>query len=158
MKKNVLDILIHLTQDTSFEDDPSDHGQESLENMLTDAGFKQGDISKAFRWLDDLDYQTSQQVPIVTAPASVRCFAAAEKNLLDVNCRNYLLNLANTGILSANSFEIVMDRVIALAEYDITLNQLEWVVLIVLSNQNHEQAAFERLKSIAFTQESIHLN
>ena len=158
MKENILDVLIYLIQNASLEDDQSGYDQESLKNMLADAGFEQGDISRAFRWLNDLDYQISQQATVVTAPASIRCFAEAENNLLDVHCRNYLLNLVNTGILSIDSFELVMDRVIALAEYEITLDQLEWVVLVVLSNQNHEKEAFERLKSIVFTQESIPLN
>ncbi len=38
-----------------------------------------------------------------------------------------------------------MNRFIALVEYDITLDQLEWVVLAVLLNQSHEQVAFEGL-------------
>lgn len=158
MKENVLDVLIYLIQNASLEDDPVTYDQESLKTMLEDAGFAQGDISEAFRWLDDLDYQISQQAQIEPATTSIRCFAEAETNLLDVNCQNYLLNLVNTGILSANSFELVMDRVVALAEYEITLDQLEWVVLVVLSNQSHEQAAFERLEAMAFTQESIPLN
>lgn len=158
MKENVLDVLIYLIQNASLDDDPAAYDQDSLKTMLEDAGFAQGDISEAFRWLDDLDYQISQQATIEPAASSVRCFATAETNLLDVNCQNYLLNLVNTGILSANSFELVMDRVIALAEYEITLDQLEWVVLVVLSNQSNEQAAFERLEAMAFTQESIPLN
>lgn len=158
MKENVLDVLIYLIQNASLEEDSYAYDQDTLKSMLVDAGFEQGEISEAFRWLDDLDQQISEQSQIQFNPTSTRCFAEAEKNLLDVHCRNYLLGLTNTGLLSINSFELVMDRVIALAEHEISLDQLEWIVLVVLSNQSHEQAAFERLEAMAFSQESAPLN
>lgn len=158
MKENVLDVLIYLIQNASLEEDSTAHDQESLRSMLMDAGFEQGEIQNAFRWLDDLDYQISQQATIEPSTKTVRCFAEAETDVLDTHCQDYLLGLVNHGILSANSFELVMDRVIALSEDEISLDQLEWIVLVVLSNQANEQAAFERLEAMAFSQGSLPLN
>lgn len=53
------------------------------------------------------------------------------QTLVCSDCGNHLINLVSTGILSLNSFEPVMNRFIALVEYDSTLGQLEWMVLAV---------------------------
>lgn len=158
MKENVLDVLMYLIQNASLEEDSASDDQESLKDMLVSAGFEQHEIHQAFRWLDDLDQQISQQAIIKPADTAIRCFAQAEINLLDLRCRDYLLGLVNNGILSSNSFELVMDRVFALSEQEITLDQLEWIVLVVLSNLANEQTAFERLEAMVFSQQSIPFN
>jgi len=158
MKENVIDILMYLLQNASIEEDTVQQDQESLKALLMDAGFANGEIHEAFRWLDDLGNQISQQTPIKQAKHSVRCFSATEEALLDTECRNYLLGLANTGILTANSFELVIDRLLALGSEDIDLSQLEWVVLIVLSNQSDQQEAFQRLEAMRFHEPNSLLN
>lgn len=158
MKENVLDILMYLLQNAPLEDEPAIHDQESLKSMLVEAGFANREIHEAFRWLDELDTQINHQARIEPARGSTRCFSTVEQDLLDMQCRNYLLGLVNSGILSANSFELVLDRVLALEEYQISLDQLEWVVLVVLSNQSGEQAALERLEAITFSEQTLLLN
>lgn len=158
MKENVLDVLMYLLQNAPLEDEPVTHNQESLKSLLVEAGFANGEIHEAFKWLDDLGAQIKQQDRIESGGKTTRCFAPAEEDLLDIQCRNYLLGLVNNGILSANSFELVMDRVLALAEHEISLDELEWVVLVVLSNQSDEQAALERLEAMAFNEQASPLN
>ena len=158
MKENVLDVLMYLLQNVPLEDEPVSHDHEALRSMLLEAGFENGEIREAFRWLDDLDTQISEQARIEPGPLAVRCFAMAEEERLDTPCRDYLLGLVNTGILSANSFELVMDRVIALVEQEVSLDQLEWIVLVVLSNQSEERAALERLEALAFSEQATPLN
>lgn len=158
MKENVLDVLMYLLQNAPLVDEPVAHNQESLKSLLVHAGFTHGEIHEAFRWLDDLSTQISQQVRIEAGSQTTRCFAQVEEDLLDMQCRNYLLGLVNSGILSANSFELVMGRVLALAEHEISLDELEWVVLVVLSNQSDEQTALERLEALAFDEPVSLLN
>lgn len=158
MKENVLDVLIYLLQNVPLEDEPAVRDHEALRSMLLEAGFDNGEIHEAFRWLDDLDAQICEQGRIEPGIKAIRCFAAAEEALLDTPCRDYLLGLVNSGILSANSFELVMDRVMALDEQQISLDELEWIVLVVLSNQSEEKAALERLELLAFSEQGIPLN
>jgi len=158
MKENVIDVLMYLLQSASMEEEAVQHDHETLKTLLMDAGFANGEIHEAFRWLDELGTQISQQTPIKPASLSSRCFSNAEEAMLDTSCRNYLLGLANTGILTPNSFELVIDRLYALGADDIDLDQLEWVVLIVLSNQSDQQTAFQRLEAMTFHEPSSRLN
>jgi Smg protein len=158
MKENVIDILMYLLQNASMEEEAVEHDQETLKALLQDAGYANGEIHEAFRWLDDLGSQISQQLAIKQADHSFRCFSATEESLLDTHCRDYLLGLVNTGILTPNSFELVIDRLLALGSDDIDLSQLEWVVLIVLSNQSDQQEAFQRLEAMRFHEPNSRLN
>jgi Smg protein len=158
MKENVIDVLMYLLQNASVEEDTMRQDHESLKVLLQDAGFASGEIHEAFRWLDDLGTQISRQVPIKHAKKSLRHFSATEETLLDLECRNYLLGLFNSGILTANSFELVIDRLMALGTNEIDLSELEWVVLIVLSNQSDEQEAYLRLEAMTFYEPDARLN
>ena len=158
MKENVIDILMYLLQSAPMTQDAERHDHEALTTLLMDAGFGDTEIDEAFRWLDDLDAQISQQPPITQATHSIRCFSAIEESILDTNCRNYLLGLVNTGILIPNSFELVIDRILALASDEIGLGHLEWIVLIVLSNQTDQQEAFQRLEAMRFHDLNSRLN
>lgn len=158
MKENVLDVLMYLLQNVPLEDEPEIQDQEALRSLLLEAGFDNNRIHEAFRWLDDLDSQIASQARIDTDRHTVRCFSAVEENMLDLACRDYLLGLVNNGILSTNSFELVMDRILALRDHDISLDQLEWIVLVVLSNQSDEQAALQRLEALTFSEHVYPLN
>lgn len=158
MKENVIDILMYILQNASSEDEAFQQDHEALKSMLLDAGFGSSQIHEAFRWLDDLGTQITEQVPVEPTNHSIRHFSTTEKTILDIECQNYMLGLANAGILSSNSFELVVDRLLALDTDSVDLDQLEWIVLIVLSNQSHEQAAFERLETMRFQEANILLN
>ena len=158
MKENVIDVLMYILQNASIEEDSAQQGHESLKSLLMDAGFAKGEIHEAFRWLDDLGTQIAQQADIRHADRSTRCFSPVEEALLDTESRNYLLTLFNSGILTSNSFELVIDRLLALGMDDIDIDQLEWVVLIVLSNQVDEQEAFHRLEAMKFYEPDSRLN
>ena len=158
MKENVIDVLMYILEHAVTEEDTEHHDQESLKSMLMDAGFAQLEIHEAFRWLDDLDTQISQQPGIQHGQLAIRHFSVTEKSILDTECQNYLLGLLNAGILSHNSFELVIDRLIALQISNIGLDHLEWIVLIVLSNQTDEMAAFQRLETLRFQEPNSYLN
>ncbi|TNG01808.1 MAG: DUF494 domain-containing protein [Gammaproteobacteria bacterium] len=158
MKENILDVLMYLLQNAPIDEEIAAHDQESLQHMLIKAGFEKRNIHQAFRWLEDLDLQISNQQRIEHNNPAARCFSGREKQLLDVQCRDYLLRLVNNGILSLNSFELVMDRVLALSGQEVSLDQLEWIILVVLSNQSEEQAAFDRMEAMLFSDYPVHLH
>lgn len=158
MKENVINILMYILQNASIEENTSLHDQDSIKAMLVDAGFATNEINEAFSWLDDLGTQIEHQAPIEPDMRSFRHFSDVEKGLLDLEGQNYLISLVNSGVLSGNSFELVMDRLVALGTNDIDLDQLEWIVLIVLSNQTDELAALERLETMRFYEPSSYLN
>ncbi len=64
--------------------------------------------------------------------------------------RGYLLDLENLGILSAQQREVVIDRLLALEADDIDIEQLKWVVLMVLFSQPGQENAYQRMEDLVF--------
>ena len=62
-------------------------------------------------------------------------FDALEQARLDTDCRGFLVHLEQVGILSPTQRELVIDRLMALDGDDIDIEQLKWVVLMVLFSQ-----------------------
>ncbi|MGD9390183.1 MAG: DUF494 family protein, partial [Thioalkalispiraceae bacterium] len=60
------------------------------------------------------------------------------------------LFLEQTGVLDHNTRELVIDRVMALEADEIDMEQLKWVVLMVLFNQPGREAAFAWMEDLVF--------
>ena len=58
--------------------------------------------------------------------------------------------LEHNGILDGVQRELVVDRVMALDQEEIDLDDLKWVVLMVLFNQPGQEAAFAWMESHMF--------
>lgn len=146
MKENVFDVLIYLFEnyiedDTNLVSDP-----DVIRTELLEAGFPQTEINKAFHWLESL---AQQPTVTITAPAC-RIYCDRELAKLDVDCRGFLLFLEQCGILNFTCRELVIDRVMALEEDAISLEDLKWVVLLVLFSQPEEEAAFARMEDLVY--------
>jgi len=81
---------------------------------------------------------------------AVRVFSGSEQIRLDTDVRGYLLHLENLGILSAQQREVVIDRLLALEADDIDIEQLKWVVLMVLFSQPGQENAYQRMEDLVF--------
>lgn len=157
MKENILDVLLYLFQnfmDGDFEIEPD---RDFLEEKLDEAGFQQYEIDKAFLWLDDLSDHQEKQLSN-THRVSFRIYADEELSFLDLECRGFLLYLENMGVLSAETRELVIERVIALDADDFDLDRLKWVVLMVLFNQPEQHMSYEWIENMVFDSslESLH--
>ena len=58
--------------------------------------------------------------------------------------------LEQTAVLDHNTREMVIDRVMALESEEIDLEQLKWVVLMVLFNQPGREAAYAWMEDLVF--------
>lgn len=151
MKENMFDVLMYLFENYYMEED-ADHSpdRESLHTELLEAGFPPVEISQAFDWLEDLSAQQGvTSIPLQTSP-SLRVFAEAECERFDVECRGFLLFLEQMGILTPDSRERVIERVMALKTDDFDIGQLKWVILMVLFNQPGEEAAYAWMEDLVF--------
>ncbi len=153
MKENVLDVLMYLFENY-FYDEPDDQpDRASMEENLHEAGFSNGEISKAFEWLDGLAEQRYQPEFSMQTDEPIRVFIDSEINRLDTTCRDFLMYLSNSGILDAQRRELVLDRLLALESDDITLEDVKWVVLMVLFNQPGQEANFAWMEDLMFDTE-----
>ena len=149
MKESVFDILMYLF-DNYFEDYyEMNTDQESLKFELLQAGFGDVQVDKAFDWLDGLTLQKGFiKTEAMAENRTLRLFTEAETDQLDTECRGFILFLEHSGVLFAVDREVVIDRLMALESNDISLQQLKWVVLMVLLNQPGKEAAFTWMEDI----------
>ncbi len=152
MKESVLDVLKFLFE-TSF--DPDCHlpisDRDTLKAELETAGFGSAQVDDALSWLDDLAADTERPIA-APAPRAMRVFDSRECARLDTECRGYILYLENTGILDATRRELVLDQLLALEGDTIELEQVKWVVLLVLFSQPEQELSLLRMEGLVFEQ------
>ncbi len=149
MKEDVLDVLMYLFENYMDDDIAMDADPETLKDQLLEAGFFSTEINKAFTWLEDLAEQqaSSDSCPAHTS-RSIRVFNPIEEKKLDMECRGFLMFLEQMGVLNSASRELVIDRIMALEAIDIDLDQVKWVVLMVLFNQPGLEEAFTWMENM----------
>jgi Smg protein len=139
MNENLLDVLLYLFENFSLTD------AESMRNVradLDDAGFFPDEIDDAFAWIRATQPQGRERICAPTADA-IRVYTDSELGILDAQCRGMIARLERAGVLSAQSREIVIDRMVALAADETEgadIEQLKWVVMMVLSSTGQEHA------------------
>jgi Smg protein len=160
MNDSVLDILIYLFEnyldtdaDADGEPQPS---RDTLREELENAGFAESGIERALEWLEGL---AGEEAPTADARTdaqarSFRVFSGYEMARLAVEVRGYILHLENIGILSSQQRELVIDRLLALDADEIDIEQVKWVVLMVLFSQPGQEQAYQRMEDLVFEGQS----
>lgn len=119
---------------------------DAIRTELMAAGFEQREVVKAFTWLESLSVEEAMP----SSCASFRIFSEQEQRKLDVACRGLLQFLEHNSILSPANRELVIDRAIALEGHEIALDELKWIVLMVLLSQADDDEAFARMESFVY--------
>jgi Smg protein len=152
MKETILDVLLYLFEHYFYDDPDAVRDRDSLQNGLIQAGFSPTEINKAFEWLDEL----ARQRPVSASPrlnTPVRVYSEPELDRLDSECRGFLMFLEHSGVIDADQRELVLDRVMALDQDEVDVDDLKWVVLMVLFNQPGSEAAYAWMESQMFEDE-----
>jgi len=153
MNETVLDVLMYLFENFSEQDYEHAPDQMVLRDELLQAGFGEMEVDRALAWLEEL--ATTEAEPFTNKPKnrSIRVFGARETARLDTECRGYLIYLEQIGILSPSQREVVLERLMALDSQDIDVEQVKWVVLMVLFSQPGQEVAFSRMEDLVFEEE-----
>jgi Smg protein len=147
MKENVFDVLIYLFENYMDDEAAPAADPDAIRSELLEAGFPHKEINKAFDWLESL----AEQKPISSSSLpAFRVFSQDECARLDTECRGLLMYLEQSGILSPASRELAIDRAMALQEEAISLENLKWIVLMVLFSQPNEELAFARMENLVY--------
>ena len=157
MKESVLDVLMYLFETFADADLDPEPDRDLLRGELARAGFDDPHIDRAFEWLDELnesEYHASDQ----RTAGAMRVFSEAETQSLGVEAVGFLMRLRETGILDPDQLELVLDRLMALGDADIDLEQVKWIVLIVLYSQSDQQVAYARMEDLVFEDEPASLH
>ena len=150
MNETVLDVLMYLFENFAEQEYEHAPDQMVLRDELLQAGFGEPEVDRALDWLEGL--ATNDTEPFANKPAqrSVRMFSTRELARLDTECRGYVVYLEQIRILTPVQREVVLDRLMALDSPDIDVEQVKWVVLMVLFSQPGQEAAFARMEDLVF--------
>ncbi len=152
----MMDILMYLFETYIHSDAELQVDQDELEEELLRAGFHQKDIYKALQWLEDLAalQQSDAQSAIATSAAtSTRIYTAKEMERLDIECRGFLLFLEQIKVLTTETREMVIDRVVGLETNEFELDDLKWIILMVLFNVPGNENAYTLMEELLYSKE-----
>ena len=155
--ENVLDVLLYLFENYLEGELEDDSRHDDLKLELEQAGFPQNEIEHAFAWLDSLapTGEIESQPAIAPTKGSIRLYAAIEQQTIPSDCQGFLLHLEQVGILDPSARERVIDRLLALADGEqVDLEQLKWVILMVLFRQSEDKSAYSELEDMMYSYEA----
>jgi Smg protein len=161
VNENLIDVLIYIYENYMDSEESVPVDQVTLEEELLQAGFKEGEVSKAFNWLDELAWRQGSLVEYgaaAIANRSIRIFSAQEQQKMDLEIQGMLLNLEQMGILDPMSRELVIERCMAIETEELTTDDVKWVVLLVLLNQPGQENAFALMEELVYNGEPPYLH
>jgi len=124
---------------------------EILTDELTDAGFHKEAVSKALAWIERL---ASMQLDTTFRPSkhlnAIRIFTTEEMQHFDLECRGFLHFLEQINVLNSETREMVIDRACEIEGNGFSLDDLKWVILMVLFNLPGQEREFTQLEGIMF--------
>lgn len=130
----MFDILVFVYEhcrQTDVSGDP-----DRVAKRLSAAGFDDAEISAALSWLAGLARAPERgERPLPAPGATFRAFAPKEIAKLDTPARGFLMALEQSGILSPQSRELVLERALATSDDSLSIDQIKLIVLMVLWNQ-----------------------
>lgn len=149
----MFDVLMYLFETYIHNETEMRVDQDTLTDDLTRAGFHRNDIYSALNWLEKLaDIQEGQNTALnlVHDPLAIRIYTQNEALRLDADCRGFLLFLEQIQVLNLETREMVIDRVMALETQEFDLEDLKWVILMVLFNVPGCENAYQQMEELLF--------
>ena len=148
----MLDILIYLFENF-YEQNESEFlvNRDDLLGELIQAGFAEAEIHKAITWIENLvelrngGVQTHLQVSSVS---SMRIYTEAEQFYINTECRGFLLFLEHINVLNIDTREMAIARLVELENTNLDLDDIKWVILMVLFNVPNGERAYLQMEEL----------
>jgi Smg protein len=158
MYDNMVDVLIYLYENYMDGEDQPPTDQGELEDELSQAGFSNREIHKALRWLDELAARAETPPCHGHAVGSIRVYTVDESAKLDLDARGFLHFLEQNGFLDPATRELAIDRALAIDHGTVGVDELKWVVLLVLMNRPGREDAFTQMEDLVYNDEPEYLH
>ena len=149
MKESVLDVLMYLFECFADGEGEPEPNRNELTVELERAGFGNREIERALDWLDGLNAAEASDSDAPRS-AAIRVYDHVELDRLDTAARGYLLHLEQVGILAPAQRELAIDRLLALDTDEIDIEQIKWVVMMVLFSQPGHEQAYAQMEDLVF--------
>ncbi|MFT6328979.1 MAG: Smg protein [Bermanella sp.] len=158
----MFDILMYLFENVVHNESEFRVDHDELTDELIRAGFHHDEIFKALAWVEKLAaLQETDATPYlsrVTIPNSTRVYTTEEQMRLDVQCRGFLIFLEQVKVLDVSTREMVIDRTMEIESAEFCLEDLKWVILMVLFNVPGKEWAYEQMEDLLFEVQEGHLH
>jgi len=151
IKQSVVDVLMFLFEEYLGDSNEAMDERNDMQLRLEEVGFQHQEIDQAFNWLEDLATLREGSDYIPASVSSIRIFSEIEKNILDEESIGFLMYLEQSDILTPLTRELVLDRIIAL-NHALDIEQLKWIVMIVLHTHPGEENAFAWMEGLVFNE------
>ncbi|MCF7985445.1 MAG: DUF494 domain-containing protein [Thiohalocapsa sp.] len=158
MYENMVDVLIYLYENYMDGESRAPVDQDELETELAEAGFSTGEIAQALTWLDELASRMDVADYAPRLNGAMRVYTATECAKLDLDARGLLLFLEQSGILDPLSRELVVDRALAIEQSAVSVDELKWIVLLVLMNRPGRESAFSQMEDLVYGQTPVYIH
>lgn len=143
--ESILNVLMYLFKNHMQENCTLNLREKKLLVQLEQLGFHRLVIGQALTWLNNLSYNVWEPMQL-PQKNSFRVFSDYECELLNIECRRFLLTLEQQGILNPHTRELVINQAIELSSESLDINLLKWVTLMVLFNQPDEKKALASME------------
>jgi len=159
--ESILDVLMYLFENYIENDDDDailDHSSVGIRQELSHVGFGDGEINKALNWLDDLGELTDNliETPSKISPHAMRLYSADEMAKLPVEAQGFLLFMEQLEVINPDVREKVIERCMALESEELNLDELKWVLLMVLFNDSEQTENAEKTNEMIWVESLLY--
>ena len=132
IKEDFLDILLYLFE--YYSEDPVRESDTSfvIRDHLIDAGFQDAAIDHAMDWVEIFKNQGENMMLHTPSNSSIRILSDDEKNLLDVECQNYISRLETFGLLTPEKRELLIDKLTSIGFEPMDLEVVKALSILML--------------------------
>lgn len=147
----MFEVIIYLFESYIQFDQSIEIDAQEITDELLEEGFQKSEITRAIAWLDNLA-RLHQKNPVTKTQfakiTSHRIYSAIEQSRLSTECQGYIFYLEQADILNTHTREIVIDCAMSLDITTLPLDDLKWLILMVLFNDPHSEDAFLQLETM----------
>jgi Uncharacterized protein conserved in bacteria len=151
MNESMVDVVIYLYENYLDGHSRPPVDQDELETELSRAGFSHSEIAQALTWLDELASRMDTAAYPPHTAGAMRVYSPGECAKLDIEARGLLLFLEQSAILDPPSRELVIDRAMAIQQTAVTVEELKWVVLLVLMSRPGRESAHGQMEELIYS-------
>ncbi|MDH5387273.1 MAG: DUF494 domain-containing protein [Gammaproteobacteria bacterium] len=151
IKQSVVDVLMFLFEEYLGDSNEAMDERDNMQIRLEEVGFQHQEIDEAFNWLEDLATLRGCTDCTPAHANSIRIFSDFEKNILDDESIGFLMYLEQSDILTPLTRELILDRIMAL-DHALDIEQVKWIVMIVLHTHPGEENAFAWMEGLVFNE------
>ena len=147
----MFEIIMYLFESYIQVDQTMELDAQEVTDELIQEGFQKNDITKALAWLDNLanmHNQDPQSRTIAEQETSTRIYNKIELRQVSLESRSYISYLEEAKILTSHTREMVIDCVMSLDGAELILEDLKWLILMVLFNDPVSEDAFLQFESM----------